>query len=295
MANAWRREARHPPPNLTRPFLSRACRKGESESTKSSPFGFPQSFSTHQVLPAPLRSRSPQQHLLPPPLRAQLFPCVFHHHLYRLTGINCSAVTDTTTPKHKTSTPPLYWFALSPLKNHREVTAQRRPQGKVRPPRRCPRQPLPGTSRLGTGRNASPRSHLRLLPKPPPPPPSPGQLTHEVVVPGPLRWDHEEAEEAIREQHLHALVMGWQVALGVVPLVRVLPAPLVAARGQLVGRQRAGARCKTGRKEAKMGQRGETRNEQSLLFCQTFTWRPQRVPERCPHRALGSLPALTCR
>lgn len=81
------------------------------------------------------------------------------------------------------------------------------------------------------------------------PVPFPGQLTHEVVIPGPLRWDHEEAEEAIRQQHLHPLVMGWQVALGVVPFVRVLPAPLVAAWGQFVGCQRARAWCKTEGKE----------------------------------------------
>lgn len=77
---------------------------------------------------------------------------------------------------------------------------------------------------------------------PPPPFPSPCScLTHEVVVPGALRWHHEEAKEAVRQQHLHPLVVGRQVALGVVALVRVLPAPLVAAGSQLVGRQRAGA------------------------------------------------------
>lgn len=43
--------------------------------------------------------------------------------------------------------------------------------------------------------------------------------------------------------------MGWQVALGVVPFVRVLPAPLVAAGGQFVGCQRAGAWRETERKE----------------------------------------------
>lgn len=100
-------------------------------------------------------------------------------------------------------------------------------------------------------RNASPKEPF---PSPPQavcvaslPVPFPG-LTHEVVVPGSLRWNHEEAEEAIREQHLHPLVVGWQVALGVVPFVRVLPAPLVAARGQFVGCQGAGARGKTERR-----------------------------------------------
>ena len=65
-------------------------------------------------------------------------------------------------------------------------------------------------------------------------------LTHEVVVPGPLRGRHEETEEAVGQQHLHTLVVGWQVALGVVTRVRVLTSPLPACRRQLVGRQRAG-------------------------------------------------------
>lgn len=73
----------------------------------------------------------------------------------------------------------------------------------------------------------------------------PGQLTHEVVVPGALCWDHEEAEEAVGQEHLHPLIVGGEVTLGIVPFVRVLPAPLVPARGQFVGCQRAGARGET--------------------------------------------------
>ena len=67
-------------------------------------------------------------------------------------------------------------------------------------------------------------------------------LTHEVVVPGDLARNHEEAQEAVREQHLDPLIVGRQVALGVVALVRVLSAPLVSAGRQLVGGQRARAR-----------------------------------------------------
>lgn len=82
-----------------------------------------------------------------------------------------------------------------------------------------------------------------------PPFPSPGQLTHEVVVPGALCWDHEEAEEAVGQEHLHPLVVGGEVTLGVVALVRVLPAPLVPTGGQFVGCQRAGARGETGKEK----------------------------------------------
>ena len=70
-------------------------------------------------------------------------------------------------------------------------------------------------------------------------------LTHEVVVPGSLGRRHEETEEAVGQQHLHALVVGRQVALGVVTRVRVLTSPLPACWGQLVGRQRAGTGCET--------------------------------------------------
>ena len=63
-------------------------------------------------------------------------------------------------------------------------------------------------------------------------------LTHEVVVPGADGGRHEEAEEAVREQHLHALVVGRQVALGLVATVPVALAPLEAGRGEFVGRQR---------------------------------------------------------
>ena len=80
-------------------------------------------------------------------------------------------------------------------------------------------------------------------------------LTHEVVVPGALCWDHEEPEEAIREQHLHLLVVGGQVAVRVVARVLVVAAPLKAERSQLVGRQRAGAR---GEAEAPGREEGRT-------------------------------------
>lgn len=72
-------------------------------------------------------------------------------------------------------------------------------------------------------------------------------LTHKVVVPGHLTRNHEEAQEAVREQHLHPLVVGRQVAFGVVALVCVLPAPLIAAGGELVRGERAGARGEAGR------------------------------------------------
>lgn len=71
--------------------------------------------------------------------------------------------------------------------------------------------------------------------------------THEVEVPGPLRWDHEEAQEPIREQHLDPLVVGGHVSLGVVALVCVLPAPVITTGSQLVGRQGAGSGCEAGR------------------------------------------------
>lgn len=60
-------------------------------------------------------------------------------------------------------------------------------------------------------------------------------LTHEVVVPGHLARNHEEAQEAIREQHLHSLIMRWQVAFRVVPFVCVLSTPLIPTGCQLVG------------------------------------------------------------
>ena len=70
-------------------------------------------------------------------------------------------------------------------------------------------------------------------------------LTHEVVVPRPLSRDHEEAEESVRQQHLHLLVEAGQVALGVVTLVCVLSSPLEPARRQFVGGQRARTRSET--------------------------------------------------
>ena len=66
-------------------------------------------------------------------------------------------------------------------------------------------------------------------------------LTHKVVVPGALCWDHEEAEETVREQHLHLLIVGGKVAVRVVASVLVVPSPLKAQRSQLVGSEGAGA------------------------------------------------------
>lgn len=65
--------------------------------------------------------------------------------------------------------------------------------------------------------------------------------THEVVVPGDLARHHEEAQEAIREKHLHSLIVGGQVTFRVVALVCVLTTPLVATGCQLVGCERARA------------------------------------------------------
>ena len=68
------------------------------------------------------------------------------------------------------------------------------------------------------------------------------ELTHEVVVPGHLSRHHEEAKEPIGQEHLDPLVVRGQVALGVVALVCVLPAPLISTGSQLVGSQGTGAR-----------------------------------------------------
>lgn len=51
------------------------------------------------------------------------------------------------------------------------------------------------------------------------------KLTHKVVISAPLTMHHEVSEEAIREQHLHSLVVARQVAFKVVPAVRVASAP----------------------------------------------------------------------
>ena len=58
---------------------------------------------------------------------------------------------------------------------------------------------------------------------------------HEVVVPGALSRNHEEAEEAIGEEHLDLLVVGGQISFGVITLVSVLLAPFEATRSDLVG------------------------------------------------------------
>ncbi len=49
---------------------------------------------------------------------------------------------------------------------------------------------------------------------------------HKVVVPGPTVRNHEEPEEPVTEEHLDLLVVGREVALGIVPLVSILPTPL---------------------------------------------------------------------
>lgn len=66
-------------------------------------------------------------------------------------------------------------------------------------------------------------------------------LTHEVIVPGTLPRHHKETQEAIRQQHLHSLIVGGQVAFRVVALVRVLPTPLVATGRQFVRGECAGS------------------------------------------------------
>ena len=64
-------------------------------------------------------------------------------------------------------------------------------------------------------------------------------LTHEVVIPGSLRGNHEESEEAIRQQHLNLLVVRWQVTFRVIAFVCVLSTPVVPTRRQLIRRQGA--------------------------------------------------------
>ena len=57
-----------------------------------------------------------------------------------------------------------------------------------------------------------------------------------------LGGDHEEAKEAIGEEHLDLLIVGGEVTLGVVALVCVGTAPFESRRCQLVCCQRARAR-----------------------------------------------------
>mmetsp|Transcript_67280 Transcript_67280/g.140140 ORF Transcript_67280/g.140140 Transcript_67280/m.140140 type:complete len:207 (+) Transcript_67280:487-1107(+) len=72
---------------------------------------------------------------------------------------------------------------------------------------------------------------------------------HKVVVPRALVRHHIEPEEAVRQKHLHLLVVRRRVSLRVGALVLVLAAPLVARGGELVGRERAGARGERARDE----------------------------------------------
>ena len=64
-----------------------------------------------------------------------------------------------------------------------------------------------------------------------------GALTHEIVIPGTLGRDHEESQETVRQEHLHLLVVGGQVPVGIVARVLVVPSPLVARGCQFVRRQ----------------------------------------------------------
>lgn len=66
---------------------------------------------------------------------------------------------------------------------------------------------------------------------------------HEIVVPDVGLGNHEEAKEAIGEQHLDLLVMRRGVALRVGARVTVAPTPLSTGCRELVCRQRARARC----------------------------------------------------
>ena len=75
------------------------------------------------------------------------------------------------------------------------------------------------------------------------------QLTHEVVVPWPLVWHHEEAKKPVWQQHLHTLVVRGEVTLGVVACVLVLASPLITTRGQLVRCQGAWSWGETEKKE----------------------------------------------
>ena len=66
--------------------------------------------------------------------------------------------------------------------------------------------------------------------------------SHEVVVPRAVVGHHVEAHEAVRQQHLHLLVVSREVPVRVGAVVLVLAAPLIALRGELVGCEGARAR-----------------------------------------------------
>ena len=72
--------------------------------------------------------------------------------------------------------------------------------------------------------------HVRVMPH-----------TLKVIVPRALRRHHEEAEEAVGQQHLHFLIMRRQISLGIVALIGVLSAPLKPAGRELVRREGARA------------------------------------------------------
>lgn len=60
---------------------------------------------------------------------------------------------------------------------------------------------------------------------------------HEIVVPAALCRYHEETEELVRQQHLHALIMTWQIAFWIVAFVGVLRSPFKARRRQFIRSQ----------------------------------------------------------
>ena len=81
-----------------------------------------------------------------------------------------------------------------------------------------------------------------------------------------LSGNHEEPQEPVGEEHLHLLVVAGQVALGVVALVRVSPAPLEPTGCQLVGSQRAGARGETENKKTMNNMRTAVTGTVGLSF-----------------------------
>lgn len=81
-------------------------------------------------------------------------------------------------------------------------------------------------------------------------------LTHKVIIPRALSWDHKETQKSIREQHLDLLIVRWQVTMWVVASVFVVATPLIAKRSQLVGSKGAGARGEAGR-ETRSHSQGE--------------------------------------
>ena len=71
------------------------------------------------------------------------------------------------------------------------------------------------------------------------------RLTHKVVIPGPLRWNHEETKESIRQQHLHSLIVWRQVTMRIITGVFIIPPPVISWWCQLVRCQWTWPRCET--------------------------------------------------